>query len=77
MKDEDVDVPPVQDFEAKLERALIDEYLREHGHTLQDLDSVPEDVRRRLRLDASIYAAGRLTEIEARAHYVKEIHQEH
>jgi hypothetical protein len=73
----DADVTPVQDHEAKLERALIEEYLREHGHTLQDLESLAEDARRQLLQDASMYAAGRLAEIEARAHYVKEIHQEH
>ena len=76
MKD-DADVPPVQDHEAKLERALIDEYLREHGHSLDDLDALPVDVRRQLFQDASIHAAERLAEIEARAHYVKEIHPEH
>ena len=75
MKD-DPDVPSVQDHEAKLERALIDEFLREHGHNLHDLDALPEDARRLLLQEASIYAAGRLAEIEARAHYVKEIHRE-
>ena len=73
----DIDVPPVEDHEAKLERALIEEFLRTHGHALQNMDSLPEDARRQLLRDASIYAAGRLAEIEARAHYVKEIHQEH
>jgi hypothetical protein len=73
----DADVTPVQDHEAKLERALIEEYLREHGHTRQDLESLAEDARRQLLQDASMYAGGRLAEIEARAHYVKEIHQEH
>ena len=73
----DIDVPPVEDHEAKLERALIEEFLRRHGRTLQNMDSLPEDARRELLRNASIYAAGRLAEIEARAHYVKEIHQEH
>jgi hypothetical protein len=75
MKNE-ADVPSVQDHEAKLELALIEEFLSERGQDLQHLDSLSEDRRRELLQEASIYAAGRLAEIEARAHYVKEIHRE-
>jgi hypothetical protein len=73
----DVDVPPAEDPEAKLERALIEEYLRERGHTLRDVDVLSEESRRDLLRGASTYAAGRLAEIEARARYVKAIHPEH
>jgi hypothetical protein len=68
------DGPPLEERQAKLERALIDEYLIAAGER-------PDDVRRRadpaaldLLKAAAIYAAGRLTEVESRAHYVHDIH---
>jgi len=69
------DVPPVDDFEAKLELALIDEYLRQHGHTRDELPQLEPAERDRLRHDAAAYAAGRLAEIDARAHYVEDLHR--
>ena len=59
MTDNNMGVHPMEDPEAQLERAFIDEYLRLHGHD-------PEA--------ASIYAAGKLAEFESRAHYVHDIH---
>lgn len=66
---------PIEDPEAKLERTLIDEYLRQQGRSRAELPSLPEDVRLKLLRDAGIYAAGRMAEIEARAHYVDDLHQ--
>jgi hypothetical protein len=71
------DVPPIQDHEAKLERALIDEFLRQRGHPREELLTLPEEEQTRLLREARRYASERLAEIEARAHYVKEIHGEH
>jgi hypothetical protein len=68
------DAPRLQDLHADLERALINEYLRGRGHdpnALRDRDDAEAHV---LRAEAITYAAGRLTEVEARAHYVHEIH---
>jgi hypothetical protein len=69
------DFPPVDDHEARLELALIDEYLRERGHNLQELPALDNVERRRLLQDASVYAAGKLAEIEARCHYVEDLHR--
>ena len=69
------DVPPVDDFEARLELALIEEYLRQHGHTLTELTQLERAERDQLMHDAAAYAAGRLAEIDARAHYVEDLHR--
>ena len=68
------DVRPVQDPEGQLERAFIDEFLRARGHDSHTLQALPEDQSKRLREAASVYAAGKLAEVEARAHFVQEIH---
>jgi hypothetical protein len=67
-------VAPVNPPEQGLEGALVDDFFRLHG-------LVPNEVRRRtdhaaleLRKEAVAYAAMKLTEIEARAHYVHDVH---
>jgi hypothetical protein len=71
------DVPPIQDHEAKLERALVDEFLRMRGYAREDLAALPEEESAQLWREARMHAAERLAEIGARAHFVKEIHREH
>ena len=66
---------PLNDPDAKLEVRLIDEYLRRQGRSRAELETLPEDVRLKLLRDAEIYAAGRMAEIEARAHYVDDLHK--
>jgi hypothetical protein len=75
MATDDRDIPPVRDPEARLEQALIAEFLHTLGHDASTLDALPEPQRRRLLQEASVYAAGRLAEIESRAHYIAEIHR--
>jgi len=65
---------PLQDPNGPLESELISEFLRARGYDLRSLDKLPEDDRRRLLRQASMHAAGKLTEIEARAHFVAELH---
>jgi len=65
---------PLQDPNGPLESELISEFLRTRGYDLRSLDRLPEDDRRRLLRQASMHAAGRLTEIEARAHFVVGLH---
>jgi hypothetical protein len=65
---------PLHDPDGQLERALIDEFLRTRGHDSTTVESLPVDERLRLLQAASVNAGGRLTEIEARAHYVHELH---
>ena len=68
-------IPPLDDPEAKLELALIEEYLHEHGSNLTTLAGLAEVDRQRLLQNAVVYAARCLAEISARAHYVEEIHK--
>jgi hypothetical protein len=67
-------VTPRQDPEGQLERALIDEFLRMHGHDATSVASLPAEERTRLLQAASVHACARLAEIEARAHFVHELH---
>lgn len=64
----------LQDPEGQLERALIDEFLRMRGHDATSVASLPAGERIRLLQEASVHASARLTEIEARAHFVHELH---
>jgi hypothetical protein len=67
----------MRDPEGQLELALIEEFLLTHGYVPRDLDRLPDDQRRHVLEAASIYAAGKLAEIQARAHYVHEMrHQD-
>jgi hypothetical protein len=59
---------------AQLERAFIDEFLRQHGHTPATLAALPTIDAHDLLKAASSYASGRLAELEARAHYVRDLH---
>jgi hypothetical protein len=68
--DEFVQTDPV----AKLERAFIAEYLERHGHNVATLHDLPEPEARALMRAASLYASAKLSEVEARAHYVHDIH---
>lgn len=70
----DFDRAPICDPNADLERALIDDFIRGRGYDPATLDLLPEDLRQRLRRDAAAHAAARLTEMEARAHYIDELH---
>jgi hypothetical protein len=66
---------PLEDPQARLERALIDEYLQGRGCSLSTVDLKPLDERRNLLMQAAQYAAVRLAEIDARAAYVHDIHR--
>ena len=59
---------------ADLERALITEYLAQRGYDLETVHTLPEADAHALLREASIYASGRLEEVESRAHYVQDIH---
>jgi len=76
MKDRS-DVPPIEDHEAKLERAFEDEFLRQTGQTRAEVLALPEPERTVILRDAAAYASSRLAEVEARAHYVNDLHREH
>ena len=58
----------------QLERSLIAEFLQARGFDPQKLADLPRELRERLLKDASAYASAKLTEVEARARYLHEIH---
>jgi hypothetical protein len=69
------DVPPsIGDPLGELERAYIAEFLLRHGHTLTTVHDLPTAAAHDLLKAASIYASGRLTEVESRSHYVDDMH---
>lgn len=57
-----------------LEQSLIDEFVRARGYDPHNLALLPEAERHALLTDASVYASGKLSEIEARAHFVHGLH---
>ena len=72
-----IDVPRIEVPLAQLERALIDEYIRARGQDPNALRAREDAAARALLVEASTYAAARLTEVESRAHYVHDIHAGH
>jgi hypothetical protein len=64
----------MEDPTRRLEQAFIEKYLRVHGHEPEAVRLLPPSRAKALLEAASTYAAGRLAEFEARAHYVHEIH---
>ena len=64
----------LEDPQAGLERAFIDEFLRARGCTLATVSQKPAGERQALLTQATQYAVGRLAEIDARAAYLQQIH---
>lgn len=69
-------VDAVEDPNALLENALIEEYLKEKGYTHDDLKKLPPELAAKLMKEASRYASLKMEEVEARAHLVKELHED-
>jgi hypothetical protein len=57
-----------------LEQSLIEEYLRTRGYDAAALAALPPSERDAVLKSASIYASGRLMEVESRAHYLQDLH---
>jgi hypothetical protein len=68
------DTVPVEEPLAELERQLIAAYVAGGGEDLHDLRSRTDDAARHLLGEASRYASARLSEIEARFHYLHTLH---
>ncbi|WKZ41285.1 MAG: hypothetical protein QY328_04435 [Anaerolineales bacterium] len=67
---------PIEDRNALLEKALIEEYLHEKGYTLEEVRKLPADVAEKLMKEASQYASLKMEEVSARAHLIKELHDD-
>lgn len=74
MTRKDDDTPRLDAPLAEVEHHLMAAYVAGAGHTLEDLQARTDPAARALLADASLYASGRLSEIEARSHYVHELH---
>jgi hypothetical protein len=66
----------LEDPHALLERQLIGAYLAGAGHTTQELLSRTDEDARMLLAEASRYASERLSEIDARWHYLHSLRGE-
>lgn len=67
---------PVEDRNALLEKALIEEYLLEKGYSLEGLKNLPPELAEKLMKEASQYASLKMEEVAARAHFIKELHDD-
>jgi hypothetical protein len=67
---------PFEDRYAMLEKALIKEYLHEMGLTHEDLKKMPAEVVEKLMKEASQYASLKMEEVEARAHFIQDLHDD-
>jgi hypothetical protein len=76
MPTDQTDTHPMHDPLAELERHLISAYVAGAGHDLDELRARTDEDARRLLAEASRYASAKLTEVEARAHYVHKLHGE-
>jgi hypothetical protein len=63
----------IEDPNALLERALIEEYLKQQGYSLKTLKTLPKDVVEKLMKEATRFASLKLEEIEDRARFIEEI----
>lgn len=77
MSTRDPDAPVRTDQTARFESALIEQFIRAAGHDPTRLHELPDDERERLLKEAAKYAAGRLAEVESRAHLIHELHADH
>jgi len=74
MRPEHFSLPKRTSPTEQLEEALMEEFLESRGHDRHSAQALPEDQARPLLTDASVYASSKLSEVEARAHYVHELH---
>ena len=65
---------PVKAPLGSLERTLIEGFVRSKGYDPDRLNELDDATREALLKEASVYASARLAEVEARSHFVHEIH---
>ena len=68
------ETPPLHDPMAEVERELFHAYLAGAGHDLHTLMERDDDEARQLLKAASQYASSKLSEMEARLHYLRSLH---
>lgn len=70
------DRPPLHNLLAELERHLMSAYVAGAGQDLEELLARTDADAARLLVEASRYASARLSEVEARSHYLHQLHGE-
>ena len=70
------DMQPLREPLADLERQLIHTHVANAGHNLHELIARSDEDARRLLAEASRYASAKLSEVEARSHYLHKLHGE-
>ena len=66
----------MEDPNALLENALIKEYLKEKGYSHEDLKNLPADLVEKLMKEATQYASLKMEEVQARAHFINDLHED-
>ena len=69
----DPDIPQTKEPLAELERRMIDEYVRGAGFDPTDLRHRTDAKAREVLALAAAFAAGKLSEVEARMHYLRSL----
>jgi hypothetical protein len=68
------DTEPLHEPLAELESQLISAYVAGAGYDIHELRARTDENARRLLVAASQYASARLCEVEARSHYLHDLH---
>jgi hypothetical protein len=68
--------PPLEQPLAELERQLIRAYVAGAGQDFETLRARDDEEARKILTDALRYASTKLSEVEARSHYLRELHGE-
>jgi hypothetical protein len=76
MKPNDTDIEPMHEPLAALERELVAAYVAGTGNDLDVLRARDDVAAHKLLSEASLYASSRLSEVEARLHYLRAIRGE-
>jgi hypothetical protein len=67
------DTPPIEQPLAEFERRIIDDYVRSAGYDPAELRARTDPEARGILTLASAYAAGKLSEVESRMHYLRSL----
>jgi hypothetical protein len=59
--------------QSKLEKTLLEEYLRKQGYSLADLKTLPEEKAKALMVEACKYASLKLAQVESKAGFREKI----
>jgi hypothetical protein len=76
MKTDKDEQPRWEEPLATLERELLTAYVAGAGQDLHDVLNRHDAAAQRLLAEASVYASSRLTEVEARLHYLRSLRGE-